>query len=93
MTSDIRTQFKGKDNKVFSDKQHLNKCRDQLTGTDLGGGVMYVYTPPWGGGESIIHKNQQNLAQCKVTKSMSPMGCLSPPSPLEWGDNSGTVYT
>lgn len=46
-----------------------------------------------GGGESIIHKNQQNLAQCKVTKSMSPMGCLSPPSPLEWGDNSGTVYT
>lgn len=47
---------------------------------------MYVYTPPWGGGgESIIHKNQQNLAQCKVTKSMSPMGCLSPPSPLEWG--------
>lgn len=56
---------------------------------------MYVYTPPWrgGGGESIIHKNQQNLAQCKVTKSMSPMGCLSPPSPLEWGDNSGTVYT
>lgn len=56
---------------------------------------MYVYTPPWGGGgESIIHKNQQNLAQCKVTKSMSPMGCLSPPSPLEWGVNySDTVYT
>lgn len=55
---------------------------------------MYIHHHGGEGGESIIHKNQQNLAQCKVTKSMSPMGCLSPPSPLEWGDNSsGTVYT
>lgn len=36
-----------------------------------------------GGGESIIHKNQQNLAQCKVTKSMSPMGVSF--SPFSFG--------